>query len=470
MRVKLFLTYLLIGFIPLVAFALTISNGLADYFANQRGVALKYLANQLAISIDRKNYLFDELKRPLFDEELEAQSRNGNRVIVVDKMAYVVNDSSKSQIGKTLMNTEIMEALSGNNVARLKNDSSVMYAAVQIENKDKEIVGAVLIIAPIDEINLLLNDVRMNLVTMAIPLGIIVVVLVVIISYVLLNPAKRLLEAVQRMTDGQLSSRVTVKGRDEFAELSAAFNNMCNQLERVETTRQEFVSNVSHELKTPLSSMKVLSEAIITQENIPKSVYREFLVDINSEIDRMTMIINELLTLVKLDRTENPLTLRSIRLNKIIEELLKRLYPLAEQKNIELLYEDVKQVFIDADEIKLSLALSNLIENAIKYTESGGTVKVIIDSDNQNAYVTVIDTGIGITEEEQPKVFNRFYRVDKTRDRETGGTGLGLSITHKTVLLHNGSIKLSSKLGEGSAFVVRLPLHQPLVIAEGRDE
>ena len=137
---------------------------------------------------------------------------------------------------------------------------------------------------------------------------------------------------------------------------------------------------------------------------------------------------------------------------------MKRLYPLAEQKKIELLYENNKDVVIEADEMKLSLAISNLIENAIKYTPDEGTVKVVVDGDHQNAFITVQDTGIGISEEEQSKIFNRFYRVDKTRARQTGGTGLGLAITHSTIMQHNGSIKVISKEDEGATFIVRLPI------------
>jgi signal transduction histidine kinase len=144
----------------------------------------------------------------------------------------------------------------------------------------------------------------------------------------------------------------------------------------------------------------------------------------------------------------------------LVEGILKRLSPLAEQKEIVLLYEDVREVTIDADEMKLSLAISNIVENGIKYTHRKGTVKVIVDADHQNAFITIQDTGIGIVEEEQSKVFTRFYRVDKTRDRETGGTGLGLAISHATVLMHNGSIRLTSKPEEGSVFVIRIPIRR----------
>jgi signal transduction histidine kinase len=187
-------------------------------------------------------------------------------------------------------------------------------------------------------------------------------------------------------------------------------------------------------------------------------VYIEFLGDIISEVDRMTNIINELLTIVKLDATEQALNINSVSVGKMLGEIIKRLLPLAVLKRVELTYEESRPVVIEADEIKLSLAISNLIENGIKYTQEGGMVHVLLEADHASAFVTVTDNGIGISEDDQSKVFVRFYRADKARDRESGGTGLGLAITHKTVLLHNGSIKLSSKEGEGSTFVVRLPI------------
>ena len=145
-------------------------------------------------------------------------------------------------------------------------------------------------------------------------------------------------------------------------------------------------------------------------------------------------------------------------MNLLVQEVIKRLLPLAEHNKITLTYEQSQDVVAQVDATKLTLAVSNLVENAIKYTDEGGSVKVTLDCDHQNAFLTVTDTGIGMAEEELGKIFDRFYRIDKTRDRQTGGTGLGLSITHSTVLLHDGSIKVSSKENEGTTFVVRIPL------------
>jgi len=283
-------------------------------------------------------------------------------------------------------------------------------------------------------------------------------VLGVVISHYIMVPLRRTVNVVRRIATGQLSLRIPVKGKDEFSILAKSFNNMTEKLEQTEKTREEFVSNVSHEMKTPLAAIKVLSESILLMGSAPEAMYREFLQDIDSEVDRMTNITNDLLALVKLDQREQALNIETLDLNLLVEEILKRLSPLAEQRNIALIYEAERQVELNADEIKLSLAISNIVENGIKYTPKGGTVKVNVNSDYQSAIITIQDTGLGIPEEEHDKIFTRFYRVDKTRDRETGGTGLGLPISRSTVLLHKGSIHIDSVQGEGTTFVIRLPL------------
>ncbi|MCL2168826.1 MAG: HAMP domain-containing histidine kinase, partial [Defluviitaleaceae bacterium] len=252
--------------------------------------------------------------------------------------------------------------------------------------------------------------------------------------------------------------RVWLEGRGEIYELGVAFNNMAHRLSQTESARQEFVSNVSHELKTPLSSIKVLSESLILQDDVEPDTYKEFLGDIDSEVDRMTDIINELLTLVRMDETELPLNINhGMCLNILLVDVVKRLRPLADKRAITLEFVAEHQANIDGDEMKLNLAISNVVENAIKYSLDGGHVKVLLTMDSRNAFVTVTDNGVGIDEDDHAKIFTRFYRADKGRDRETGGTGLGLAITHKAIMLHNGSIKLASKLDEGSVFEIRIP-------------
>ena len=409
--------------------------------------------------------LTEEAKFRLLENEIDNKSREGGyRILVFDDCCRVVVDTNRgtvrSEEGNTMLVPEVIRALTRKNEAGMRKDEKAIYAAASIDNENAQKIGAILLVASAEDIFTALASIRQTILLYSVLVGLLVTVLAFFVSQFLLQPLSGILKVVRKMADGHLNQRIEVKNLDEYSQLADSFNNMTDKLEQVEKTREEFVSNVSHELKTPLSSMKVLSESLLLQGDVPAEMYREFLQDITSEVDRMTNIINDLLSLVKIDQREQGLNIQPIELNSMVEDILKRMSPLAEQRKIVLLYEDVRTVTIDADEMKMSLAISNIVVNGIKYTPPGGTVKVIVDADHQNAFITVQDTGIGIQEEEQSKIFNRFYRIDKTRDRETGGTGLGLAISHSTVLLHNGSIRLTSKIDEGTVFVVRLPIRR----------
>ena len=233
---------------------------------------------------------------------------------------------------------------------------------------------------------------------------------------------------------------------------------MLRRLQTLDESRQEFVSNVSHELKTPLTSMKVLADSLMGQEDIPVELYREFMTDIGAEIDRENKIINDLLSLVKMDKSAGNINITSVQINELLERIMKRLRPIAQKQNVELVMESFRPVVAEVDEVKLTLALTNLIENAIKYNNPDGWVHVSLNADHQNFFVTVEDNGIGIPKEAQNRIFERFYRVDKSHSREIGGTGLGLAIARNAIIMHRGAIKVHSMEGEGTTFTVRIPL------------
>jgi signal transduction histidine kinase len=227
----------------------------------------------------------------------------------------------------------------------------------------------------------------------------------------------------------------------------------------LDDSRQEFVSNVSHELKTPLTSVKVLAESITSMgDGVPVEMYQEFMTDIVSEIDRETKIVNDLLSLVKMDKTDATMDVSPVNLNELIEIIMRRLKPIAEKQQIELVMESFRPVTVEMDEVKFSLALSNLIENGIKYNEPGGYVHVSLNADHKYCYIRVEDSGLGIPEDSLDHIFERFYRADKSHSREIGGTGLGLAITQNAIRMHHGEIKVASTLGEGTTFDVRVPL------------
>lgn len=286
----------------------------------------------------------------------------------------------------------------------------------------------------------------------------IALLLSLLLAYILPRPLKRLNKQLVRVSEGHLDEQIELEGGTEIADLAETFNQILRKIQMLESSRQEFVSNVSHELKTPITSMKVLADSLLMQEDAPAEMYREFMTDIADEIERENKIINDLLTLVRLDKQSSDLNIETVNINELLELLLKRIRPIAEKRNIEITFESMREVLAEIDEIKISLAFTNLIENAVKYNVDDGQVRVTLDADHKFFYVKVADSGVGIPEECQEQVFERFYRVDKARSRETGGTGLGLAITRNAILMHKGAINLYSKPGEGTTFTVRLPL------------
>jgi signal transduction histidine kinase len=290
---------------------------------------------------------------------------------------------------------------------------------------------------------------------------VIVVVVSFWVAHVIAKPIGELTKVIGKMSEGEVHQRVRVTGSSELSRLGAAFNEMSEQLERIEKNRNEFVSDVSHELKTPLSSMKILIESIIYDENVDLARQREFLQDVNREIDRLSSIIDDLLLLVSLDHSQSPMHTGVIRLDQLGASVVKRMQMLAERRGVALSYEAGGEVTVRADELKIQQAFTNLIDNAIKYTPEGGNVDVMVVRREDRAVVCVTDTGFGIPEEDIKHIVERFYRVEKARTRSAGGTGLGLSIVQRIIKMHNGTLEIRSKEGEGTSVVFELPLFTP---------
>jgi signal transduction histidine kinase len=273
------------------------------------------------------------------------------------------------------------------------------------------------------------------------------------------KPFARVSNSIEALNEGYINENISVQDYTETELISDAFNKMMSRMKVLDESRQEFVSNVSHELKTPITSMKVLADSLIAQEEVPVELYKEFMIDIAQEIDREDKIINDLLSLVKMDKTAADLNIMPVSINGLLELILKRLRPIAAKNNIEVLFESFRPVTAEIDEVKLTLAISNLVENAIKYNCENGWVHVSLNADHKYFYIKVADSGIGIPEDSVEHIYERFYRVDKSHSREIGGTGLGLSITRNAILMHRGAIKVYSKEEEGTTFTVRVPLN-----------
>lgn len=391
--------------------------------------------------------------------ELIAEAYRG-RIVLVNKDLKIVKDTYGLEDGKTIISEQVINCYNGGTSSKYvdKENEYIELIMPIVNASTKEQIGIMIMSFSSQSIYAVYDSIEQagNVICM------VVCVLAVVAAFLyarrVTKPFARISNLIDHATDGFLNESVSVKGYTEMENISESVNRLLTRLQKLEDSRQEFVSNVSHELKTPITSIKVLSESLMMQEDVPVELYREFMADITEEIERENKIINDLLSLVKLDKTSGDLNISPVNVNELLEQILKRLRPIAEKRNIEMVFESFRQVTAEVDEVKISLAINNLIENAIKYNYDDGWVRVSLNADHKYFYVTVADSGVGIPEDVQDNIFERFYRVDKARSRETGGTGLGLSITRNAILMHRGSIKVYSKENEGATFTIRVPL------------
>lgn len=417
----------------------------AEYLAEQI-ISLEYL--------DGKNTEFIAAKI----EQL-AELYDG-RVIIVDDSFNVYSDSYSRLSNKKIISEEMIKSMNGIDTVEYDESTDMITLARGIIDEDSgEIRGSILMSVTAADLTETYASIRNISFVVAAIFFFALIILSLVLARIFTKPFKDMTQSINRIAEGHFDEEVHLTGFVEIEQISDTFNVMINKLQVLEDSRQEFVSNVSHELKTPITSIKVLADSLNMQEDVPVELYKEFMKDIVDEIDRENTIINDLLALVKMDKTAGELNIANVNINHLLELILKRLRPIAAKRNIELVFESLRTVAADCDEVKLTLAFSNLVENGIKYNNAGGFVKVSLDADHKYFYVKVSDSGIGIPSEYQDKIFERFYRIDKARSRETGGTGLGLAITRNIILMHNGSIKIKSKEDEGTVFTVRIPLN-----------
>ena len=409
--------------------------------------------------IIKENYLNDTSSQTVSSKlELFTNIYDG-RVLLADRDFKIVGDTFHTEEGKTLLSSLAVQCFRGEEAVNYDKNNQVLELAVPVQSPDvRQIQGVMLVTVSAAEIADTLAELEQKGVML---IGIIVVLAIFLswlLSTILVKPLARVTKSIEDLTDGVLDGEISVPDYTETELITDAFNKMVNRMKILDESRQEFVSNVSHELKTPLTSMKVLADSLVGQQGVPEELYQEFMGDITAEIDRESKIITDLLSLVKMDKKAADVNITHMDINQLLEDILKRLRPIADKRNIDLILDCFRPVEADVDEVKFTLAISNLVENGIKYNVDDGWVRVSLDADHKYFYVTVADSGMGIPEDSIERIFERFYRVDKSHSKEIGGTGLGLAITKSSIAMHHGVIKVFSREGEGTTFSVRIPL------------
>ena len=381
------------------------------------------------------------------------------RVMIINSEYRIVKDTYSLSEGKFIISEEVSEAFLGQSRAVYDSDEQYIEVVTPISDRNLETVGVMLTMVSTDEIVLILERLEKIAAIALVSLSAIIMGAAVFFTRIIVRPLKELSDSIENIKEGFEIESIPVSSYREMVTLREAFHHLFMRMKYLDESRSEFVSNVSHELRTPITSVKVLAQSILGGQDVPVEMYKEFMTDIVAEVDREDKIINDLLSLVKMDKSGLNLNIESVDIDLMLEETIKRLTPIAAASKVELIYERVRAVTAEVDATKLSLAFTNIIENAIKYNLEGGSVKIILDAEPFMFVVTISDTGIGISAEDLPYVFERFYRVDKSHSREIGGTGLGLSIARGAIVMHKGAVKVDSEPMVGTVFTIRIPIN-----------
>lgn len=459
LRFRIILFMMLAGLLPCAAVLFGVAKFYESHAVDLQTAEIQNQCTILCNQLNTYHYLEDTSSNVINANLTQMATIYNGRVMVIDENLRVVKDTYSLDEGKTDVSENVVRCMKGESSSYFDRGNRYIEVASPISDSAAgKITGVMLATVSTDSIEDTVNVVYTVGGSM---IGIVMILLAILSIFLadrVVRPLHRITAAIESVTEGYSDDVLHVDTFTETKQMSEAFNKMLGRLKLLDESREEFVSNVSHELKTPMTSMKVLADSLLEQDNVPVEMYQEFMGDIAKEIDRENQIITDLLSLVKMDKTGPNINIRSVNINDLLEQILKRLKPIAEKKNVEMVMESFRPVTAEIDETKFSLAISNLVENAIKYNHDNGWVHVSLNADHKFCYIKVEDSGIGIPEEDQAHIFERFYRVDKSHSREIGGTGLGLAIARNAEIVHRGSIKVHSTEGEGTTFTVRIPL------------
>ena len=379
-----------------------------------------------------------------------------SRVLVTDSSGRVLYDTREtgSAVGDYVFYAEIVQALMGNDAFtcvykngafRSRATSPVLY--------QNQIIGSVYAYEYDTEQAALLSGLQDNLLRLSAVIGVVVLALSLILSRALTAKIGELLTAIRKVREGAYSHRAEIHGRDEIAQIGEEFNSLTDRLQVTENARRRFVSDASHELKTPLAAIRLLTDSILQTDNIDPETTREFVMDIGQEAERLSRITEDLLRLTRLDSgvLEPPVVVDVL---PVLEQVMRMMSLIAQEKGVDLTYDAAEGCRVLATKDEIHQVIYNLVDNAVKYSAEGGFVQVSLGMEGNKVVLSVEDNGTGIPEADLPRIFERFYRVDKARSRAAGGTGLGLSIVSDTVKKRGGTVKAANRPEGGAVFTV----------------
>ena len=447
------LVYVTITLVALIILNLYCSKACQEQFYESKKASL---VEKCFLASDEIQSL-DVLSPSSISEKLgQMESLKATRLLVTDQRGWLLYDTAGSGESSYALFPEIMAALSGNDVFKWSYQNGVIdsRAATPIFSYGT-IVGCIYMTELDTAQGGLILSMQSTILRITILLEIVVVLFSLIFASTFSHRLNKIMSSMRIIQEGDFSHKVNIGGNDELTILGNEFNDLTERLKTSEEKRSRFVSDASHELKTPLASIKLLTDSILMNE-MDLETTREFVGDIGNEAERLNRMTEKLLSLT---RAEGRAAADSeiIYMAPTVRRVARMLRQIAQKENIHFsldLEQDSTVLILEDD---LYQIVFNLMENGIKYNIPGGTLRVCLRREDDNAILEVSDTGMGIPEDAQKHEFERFYRVDKARSRATGGSGLGLAIVHTIVRRNRGEIQVQSTLGKGTTFTVTFP-------------
>lgn len=451
------LTYILITTVVLLVLNISYATASQQLF---------YKSKQEAMT-DKIQLVSSELNRlEQFTPETVAESVSPldslrlTRLIITDADGVALYDSmGDAAVGRCVLFSEVVAALEGNDVFVWRYQDSAMTTCASAPLLSyNQLVGSVYMMEYDTDQGEMIESLQYNVLRITLVLELVVLLFSLLFSQAFSRRIRQIMASIRIIREGDYSHRVAMGGRDELTVLGDEFNELTERLQESEQTRRQFVSDASHELKTPLAAIKLLSDSIL-QNEMDGDTIREFVGDIGQEADRLTRMSQKLLSLSKVDSQasdESRVTLVAPTLERVVHMVSA----LAVNAQVTLVPQVEQDCPIRIAEDDLYQIIFNLAENGIKYNRPGGTLTLSLSQAGGSAVLKVADSGMGIPEASLDQIFKRFYRVDKARSRQTGGSGLGLAIVHDLVVRSHGTIDVESVLGQGTVFTVTFPISQ----------
>ena len=463
MKFRLICLFMLIGILTGILIRTGILTAYEKHAVSNRSVDVigqaKILANQM-VSTDYINGAESES----ITSQLQQMSRiYDGRILLIDSSFHIIKDTYDLDTDKTIISEEVIKSFRGEDSMNYDVDNHYVEMTIpltidNVESGEKSIIGVLLISVSTDSILANLEYMRNAALVLQIFGAVLLFAVSVFLSVRLTNPLKNMASSIAEIQNGYGTSdgELMIKDYSETVQISEKFNKLYSRMKMLDDSRQEFVSNVSHELKTPLTTIKGFGEMFGSGMITRKEDVLKYGSMIERESERLLFLINDIIRLSEIE--EHTEELRTpVELRTAAQDALQILEARVQQNDIHVELKGDCLILNSNDGYMRELFI-NLIDNAIKYNNPGGMVRVSIEKLEHQAKIVVADNGIGIPINAQSRIFERFYRVDKSRSKQRGGTGLGLSIVKHIVDYHNGTISLRSELGKGTEITILLPL------------